>query len=114
MFKEILKFSLFVAMVAAKGSDQNEHGSLMMIGKGYCMAHTDVIYWCTAGTPMGDKLGKAIAFCDKKIQDCGKKGCKVKGLFTTLYYNLAVSSLIVLQAPGNVPVMWDNLWKIIS
>merc|ERR1719510_2705236 len=55
MFKEILQFSLVVALVVAKNSSE-ESGEEMEKSEGLCMDPEEVVYWCTAGTPLGEKL----------------------------------------------------------
>jgi len=54
MFKEILQFSLFVALVAARYSSEES---------GEEMEKSEVVFWCTAGTPLGEKLSNAMMNC---------------------------------------------------
>merc|ERR1712226_1649823 len=62
MFKEILQFSLVVALVVAKNSSE-ESGEEMEKSEGLCMEPEEVVYWCTAGTPLGEKLMEAMSTC---------------------------------------------------
>merc|ERR1712010_265747 len=92
MFKEILQFSLVVALVVAKNSSE-ESGEEMEKSGGLCMEPEEVVYWCTAGTPLGEKLMEAMSTCSgaeesqeqeepagrKKGGKKCKKGKKCKG-----------------------------------
>merc|ERR1711863_178023 len=62
MFKRILQFSLFAALVVAKNSSE-ESGEEMEKSDGLCMGPEEVAYWCTAGTPLGEKLMGAMMTC---------------------------------------------------
>merc|ERR1711863_78288 len=62
MFKRILQFSLFAALVVAKNSSE-ESGEEMEKSDGLCMGPEKVAYWCTAGTPLGEKLMGAMMTC---------------------------------------------------
>merc|ERR1712187_727656 len=91
-FKEILQFSLVVALVVAKNSSE-ESGEEMEKSEGLCMEPEEVVYWCTAGTPLGDKLMEAMSTCsgaeeqEEQEEPAGrkrggkkcKKGKKCKG-----------------------------------
>merc|ERR1712061_923368 len=91
MFKRILQFSLFAALVVAKNSSE-ESGEEMEKSDGLCMGPEEVAYWCTAGTPLGEKLMGAMMTCSgseeeeeempagrKKGGKKCKKGKKCKG-----------------------------------
>merc|ERR1712073_58717 len=95
MFKKIIQFSLFVALVVARNSSEesNESGEEMEKSEGLCMGPEEVAYWCTAGTPLGDKLMEAMMACSgsgnetEEMEPAGrkkggkkcKKGKKCKG-----------------------------------
>ena len=95
MFKEILQFSLFVALVVARNSSEesDESGEEMEKSEGLCMGPEEVAYWCTAGTPLGEKLMEAMMTCSgsgnetEEMEPAGrkkggkkcKKGKKCKG-----------------------------------
>ena len=68
MFKEILQFSLVVALVVA-GNSSEESGGL-------CLNPDEVLYWCAAGTPLGEKLGGALNTCSSPEEEGGEKKCK--------------------------------------
>merc|ERR1711936_1143101 len=79
MLKEILYFSLFVALAIGNSSSSSEESdesneSMEMDEKsdGLCMAPEEVIGWCTAGTNMEEAAGRK-----KKSKKC-KKGKKCK------------------------------------
>merc|ERR1712203_362061 len=89
MFKEILQLSLVVALVVAKNSWE-ESGEEMEKSEGLCMDPEEVVYWCTAGTPLGEKLMGAMSACssaEEQEEPAGrkkggkkcKKGKKCKG-----------------------------------
>merc|ERR1712062_512500 len=91
MFKEILQLSLVVALVVAKNSSE-ESGEEMEKSEGLCMEPEEVVYWCTAGTPLGEKLTNAMSACsgaeeEEQEEPAGrkkggkkcKKGKKCKG-----------------------------------
>ena len=67
MFKEILQFSLALALVAAENSPS----------EGFCMNSNEVFLWCTAGTPLGARLLDAFISCSDTEGE-GKEG-KGKG-----------------------------------
>merc|ERR1711874_796196 len=95
MFKKILQFSLFVALVVARNSSEEsgESGEEMEKSEGLCMDPEEVAYWCTAGTPLGEKLMEAMMTCSgagnetEEMEPAGrkkggkkcKKGKKCKG-----------------------------------
>ena len=95
MFKKILQFSLFVALVVARNSSEEsgESGEEMEKSDGLCMGPEEVAYWCTAGTPLGEKLMGAMMTCSgagnetEEMEPAGrkkggkkcKKGKKCKG-----------------------------------
>ena len=68
MFKEILQFSLFVSLVVA-GNSSEESGGL-------CLDQEEVLYWCAAGTPLGEKLSGALNTCSSPEEEGGEKNCK--------------------------------------
>merc|ERR1719445_2031199 len=85
MLKEILYFSLFVAVTtgnfALRSSSSSEESdeSMEMDEKsdGLCMAPEEVIGWCTAGTDLGGKLRDAMMSCTNMEEAAGrKKKCK--------------------------------------
>merc|ERR1712001_373826 len=87
MFKRILQFSLFAALVVAKNSSE-ESGEEMEKSDGLCMGPEEVAYWCTAGTPLGEKLMGAMMTCSGSEEEeeempagrkKGGKGKKGKG-----------------------------------
>merc|ERR1712177_11541 len=95
MFKKIIQFSLFVALVVARNSSEEsgESGEEMEKSEGLCMGPEEVAYWCTAGTHLGDKLMEAMMTCSnygnetEEMEPAGrkkggkkcKKGKKCKG-----------------------------------
>ena len=58
MFKKILQFSLVVALVVARNplEDSLEYDGL-------CMEFDEVVYWCTAGSPLQEKWLGALSSC---------------------------------------------------
>merc|ERR1711936_161852 len=92
MFKEFLQLSLFVALVVARNSSE-ESDEEMEKSEGLCMEPEEVVYWCTAGTPLGEKLMESMSTCsgaeeqEEKEEPAGrkkggkkcKKGKKCKG-----------------------------------
>merc|ERR1712141_868541 len=86
---EFLQLSLFVALVVARNSSE-ESDEEMEKSEGLCMEPEEVVYWCTAGTPLGEKLMEAMSTCSsaeeqempagrKKGGKKCKKGKKCKG-----------------------------------
>merc|ERR1712079_490892 len=80
MLKEILYFSLFVALAIGNSSSSSEESdesneSMEMDEKsdGLCMAPEEVIGWCTAGTDLGDKLRDAMMSCTNMEEAAGRK-----------------------------------------
>ena len=70
MFKKILQFSMVVALVVARNplEDSVEY-------EGLCMDYEEVVYWCTAGTPLEEKWLGALTTCASdgwKGKDAGK------------------------------------------
>merc|ERR1712020_778107 len=93
MFK-FIQFSLLIALVVAKKESSEESseesGEEMEKSEGLCMEPEEVVYWCTAGTPLGDKLMEAMSTCssaEEQEEPAGrkkggkkcKKGKKCKG-----------------------------------
>merc|ERR1711879_533890 len=83
MLKEILYFSLFVALAIGNSSSSSEESdesneSMEMDEKsdGLCMAPEEVIGWCTAGTELGDKLRNAMMSCTNMEEAAGRKKSK--------------------------------------
>ena len=80
MLKEILQFSLVVALVGAGNSGVEVEKS-----GGFNMDSKEVFYWCTAGTPLGERLEGAWDSCFNAVEEqkpAGKKECfgkKCKG-----------------------------------
>merc|ERR1712141_837581 len=90
-----IQFSLLIALVVAKKQSSEEpseeSGEEMEKSEGLCMDPEEVVYWCTAGTPLGEKLSAAMMTCSgagegeeepagrKKGGKKGKKGKKCKG-----------------------------------
>ena len=68
MFKEILQCSLALALVAAEKSSSG----------GFCLSSKQVALWCTAGTPLGDRLMDAFLSCSDTKEE-GKEEEKSKG-----------------------------------
>ena len=68
MFKEILQCSLALALVAAEKSSSG----------GFCLNSEQVALWCTAGTPLGDRLMDAFLSCSDTKEE-GKEGGRSKG-----------------------------------
>merc|ERR1719340_411668 len=62
MFK-FIQFSLLIALVVAKKESSEESGEEMEKSEGLCMDPEEVVYWCTAGTPLGEKLSAAMMTC---------------------------------------------------
>merc|ERR1711953_1655897 len=96
MFKKIIQFSLFVALVVARNSSEesNESGEEMEKSEGLCMDPREVAYWCTVNTALGQKLVPALMRCGsssgnetEEMEPAGrkkggkkcKKGKKCKG-----------------------------------
>merc|ERR1712141_984080 len=86
---EFLQLSLVVALVVAKNSSE-ESGEEMEKSEGLCMEPEEVVYWCTAGTPLGEKLMEAMSTsssAEEQEEPAGrkkggkkcKKGKKCKG-----------------------------------
>merc|ERR1711902_35285 len=90
MFK-FIQFSLLIALVVAKKESSEESGEEKEKSEGLCMDPEEVVYWCTAGTPLGEKLSAAMMTCsgagEGKEEPAGrktggkncKKGKKCKG-----------------------------------
>merc|ERR1712061_839922 len=95
MFK-FIQFSLLIALVVAKKESSEESseesGEEMEKSEGLCMDPEEVVYWCTAGTPLGEKLSAAMMTCSgagegeeepagrkKGGKNCKGKKCKGKG-----------------------------------
>ena len=72
MLKTILQVSLVVALASGQGKEDDSKEA------GLCMSEEEVVYWCTAGTPLGDKLGAAMESCSETEEPAGRKG-KGKG-----------------------------------
>merc|ERR1711953_274403 len=90
MFKKIIQFSLFVALVVARNSSEesNESGEEMEKSEGLCMDPREVAYWCTVNTALGQKLVPALMRCGsssgnetEEMEPAGRKkgGKKCKG-----------------------------------
>merc|ERR1711988_1119042 len=70
MFKKIL-LCLFVALVTCQSGESDESSESMEsmemedseTRSGLCMEDEEVMYWCTAGTPLGEKLSAAMMTC---------------------------------------------------
>ena len=69
MFKEILQFSLALALVAAENSPS----------EGFCMNSNEVFLWCTAGTPLGARLLDAFISCSDTEGEGKGKGDRAGG-----------------------------------
>merc|ERR1712066_215536 len=54
-------------------------GEMEKDDEGLCMGAEELVYWCTAGTPLGEKLGEAMAACSGSEEPAGRKKCKGKG-----------------------------------
>merc|ERR1712241_895990 len=88
---KFIQFSLLIALVVAKKESSEESGEEMEKSEGLCMDTEEVVYWCTAGTPLGEKLSAAMMPCSgagegeeepagrKKGGNKCKKGKKCKG-----------------------------------
>ena len=63
MFKEILQFSLALALVAGEKSPS----------EGFCINSHQVLLWCTASTPLGARLLDAFISCSDTEGE-GKEG----------------------------------------
>ena len=68
MLKTILQVSLVVALASGQGKEEDSKEA------GLCMSEEEVVYWCTAGTPLGDKLGAAMESCSETEEPAGRKG----------------------------------------
>ena len=66
MLKEILQFSLVVALVVARDSTEKKDG-------GVYVAPDEVLYWCTAGAPLGENLMAAMSSCFRAEEPAGTK-----------------------------------------
>merc|ERR1712066_997865 len=70
MFKKIL-LCLFVALVTCQSGESDESSESMEsmemedseTRSGLCMEDEEVMYWCTTGTPLGEKLSAAMMSC---------------------------------------------------
>merc|ERR1711973_748191 len=86
MFKKIL-LCLFVALVTCQSDESNESMESMEMEdsetrSGLCMEDEEVMYWCTVGTPLGEKLSAAMMTCSGAEEAEGRKkgnGKKCKG-----------------------------------
>merc|ERR1719336_1800353 len=96
MFKKIL-LCLFVALVTCQSDESSESNESMEsmesmedseTRSGLCMEDEEVMYWCTVGTPLGEKLSAAMMTCSGAEEAEGrkkgggkkcKKGKKCKG-----------------------------------
>merc|ERR1711963_285176 len=95
MFKKIL-LCLFVALVTCQSGESDESSESMEsmemedseTRSGLCMEDEEVMYWCTVGTPLGEKLSAAMMTCSGAEEAEGrkkgngkkcKKGKKCKG-----------------------------------
>ena len=81
MFKEILQFSLVVALVVA-GNSSEESGEEREKSEGLCLDPKEIAFWCTAGTPLGDKLVGAFNSCfnaEEEEEPADSKEGKGKG-----------------------------------
>lgn len=95
MFKKIL-LCLFVALVTCQSGESDESSESMEsmemedseARSGLCMEDEEVMYWCTTGTPLGEKLSAAMMTCSGTEEAEGrkkgngkkcKKGKKCKG-----------------------------------
>merc|ERR1711963_309321 len=95
MFKKIL-LCLFVALVTCQSGESDESNESMEsmemedseTRSGLCMEDEEVMYWCTVGTPLGEKLSAAMMTCSGAEEAEGrkkgngkkcKKGKKCKG-----------------------------------
>merc|ERR1711872_231146 len=77
MFKKIL-LCLFVALVTCQSDESNESMESMEMEdsetrSGLCMEDEEVMYWCTVGTPLGEKLSAAMMTCSGAEEAEGKK-----------------------------------------
>merc|ERR1712154_77050 len=92
MFKKIIQFSLFVALVVARNSSEEsgESREEMEKSEGLCMDPREVAYWCTVNTGLGQKLVPALGRCSSNSENeteemepagrkKGGKKCKGKG-----------------------------------
>merc|ERR1711988_166726 len=82
MFKKIL-LCLFVALVTCQSGESDESSESMEsmemedseTRSGLCMEDEEVMYWCTAGTPLGEKLSAAMMTCSgARRQRAGRRG----------------------------------------
>merc|ERR1711963_878855 len=92
MFKKIL-LCLFVALVTCQSDESSESMESMEMEdsetrSGLCKEDEEVMYWCTVGTPLGEKLSAAMMTCSGAEEAEGrkkgngkkcKKGKKCKG-----------------------------------
>ena len=62
MVKKILQLSLVMVLVVA-GNSSEDSGEEVEKYEGFCLEPEEVLYWCTVGTPMGEKLMAAYNTC---------------------------------------------------
>merc|ERR1711872_449202 len=82
MFKKIL-LCLFVVLVTCQSDESNESMESMEMEdsetrSGLCMEDEEVMYWCTVGTPLGEKLSAAMMTCSGAEEAEGKKSFTVE------------------------------------